>query len=281
MGIQYKKWADGAVLPKENHMKLPVFAVAVFGLMTALPLQAEIRSEAVDYRDGEEAMQGFVYWDDAIEGKRPGIMVVHEWWGLNEYAKKRAAMLAELGYVSFAVDMYGKGKVTGQRDQAREWMQQVTADVEMWRERANFGIEYLKKHPLVDSKKVAAIGYCFGGGTVLQLAYGGTDIAGVVSFHGALPAAPEGSEGKIPTRILVLHGYADEFVKPDVVANFQARLETAGAHWEMDIYGGGVKHSFTNPDAAKAGMENLKYDATADARSWKRMQDFFGELFAE
>ena len=259
----------------------PLFCVVVvLGLLATLPSQAEIRSEVVDYREGDEAMQGFVYWDDAIEGKRPGVMVVHEWWGLNEYAKKRAAMLAELGYVAFAVDMYGKGKVTNQRDQAREWMQEVTADVEMWRERANYGIEYLKKHPLVDSKRIAAIGYCFGGGTVLQMAYGGADIAGVVSFHGALPAAPEESVGKISTRILVLHGYADEFVKPDVVANFQARLEAAGAQWEMDSYGG-VKHSFTNPDAAKAGMENLKYDALADARSWLRMRNFFRELFPE
>jgi dienelactone hydrolase len=262
-------------------MRSSFFVLAAIGLMVSVPLQAEIRSEAVEYRDGDEAMQGFVYWDDAVEGKRPGILVVHEWWGLNEYAKRRAAMLAELGYVAFAVDMYGKGKVTSERDQAREWMQQVTADVEMWRERANYGIDYLRKHPLVDSKRIAAIGYCFGGGTVLQLAYGGTDIAGVVSFHGALPAAPEESKGKISTRILVLHGYADEFVKPDVVANFQARLEEAGARWEMDSYGGGVRHSFTNPDAAKSGMENLKYDAVADARSWQRMQNFFRELFPE
>jgi dienelactone hydrolase len=258
----------------------PVLSIlTVISLMTAAPLQAEIRSKAVNYHDDEEVMQGFVYWDDATQDKRPGVMVVHEWWGLNKYAKQRASMLAKLGYVAFAVDMYGKGRVTNKREQAQEWMQQITTDVDMWRERANYGIEYLRNHPLVDSDRIAAVGYCFGGGTVLQMAYSGVAIAGVVSFHGALPAAPEASQGKIPTPILILHGYSDKFVEPDVVANFQARLEASGAQWEMVSYGGGVKHGFTNPNAAEAGMENLKYNAVADARSWKRMQAFFAERF--
>jgi dienelactone hydrolase len=248
----------------------------------AMPMAAlaAIQTKAVAYADEDVALTGHLYWDDSIEGKRPGVLVIHEWWGLNDYARERARMLAELGYVAFAADMYGNDQVTDQPSQAQEWMQEVTADVELWRQRAALGLDQLKASELVDPARTAAIGYCFGGGTVMQMAYGGAPVLGVVSFHGSLPAAPEEVWGKIGPEILVLHGQADSFIAPEVVTNFQNKLEAAGANWEMDIYGG-ARHGFTNPDAGDYGIENLAYDAQADARSWSRMQAFFDELFAD
>ena len=249
-------------------------------MMFTLPAMAEIQTKAVSYEHDGARLTGHLYWDDAIEGKRPGVMVVHEWWGLNDYARKRARMLAELGYVAFAADMYGDGKVTDKAAQAKEWMQEVTVDVDTWRERAALGLEQLKSSDLVDAERLAAIGYCFGGATVFQMSYAGTDALGVVSFHGAMPAAPEESKGKIANRILAFHGAGDNFIAPEVVTNWQNKLQEAGADWELVIFGGDVRHGFTNEDAAGFGIDNLKYDASADAVSWKRMQDFFADLFA-
>ena len=261
-------------------MKLDPYRI-VFGVILTLTLgttQAAVQTKSVTYDDHGTRLTGHLYWDDAKTGKRPGIVVYHEWWGLNDYAKKRARMLAELGYVAFAADMYGDDKVTTSPDQARQWMQQVTVDVDLWRERANLGLAQLKASDLVDTQKLAAIGYCFGGGTVLQMAYGGADLRGVVSFHGSLPAAPEEAKSKIKPKILALHGQADAMIPPEVVQNFEAKATAAEANWELVSYGG-VRHGFTNPDAGKAGIANLKYDAQADARSWARMKDFFAEIF--
>ena len=241
-------------------------------------LLAAVQSKAVTYKDDETVLTGYLYWNDEVEGKRPGVLVIHEWWGLNDYAQKRASMLAELGYVAFAADMYGDGRVTDKPAQAKEWMQEVTADVEGWRARAQLGLDQLNASGMVDGDKLAAIGYCFGGASVLQMSYASAPVKGVVSFHGALPAAPEEAKGKIGPHILVLHGNADSFIAPEVVTNFRAKLEAAGANWEMNTYGG-VRHGFTNPDAASFGIENLQYDAAADRKSWQRMQDFFADIF--
>ena len=256
-------------------MKLLISVFFLFALNTVV--QAEVKSKVVEYQYEDITLTGYLYWDDKISGKRPGVLVIHEWWGLNDYAKKRARMLAELGYVAFAADMYGNNQVTVKPDQAREWMQEVTADVEGWRERALLGVEQLKASGMVDRGKLAAIGYCFGGATVLHMAYANAPLKGVVSFHGALPAAPEEVKGKIGPRILVLHGQADTFIAPEVVTNFRNKLEEAGADWEMNTYGG-VRHGFTNPDAGMFGIDNLVYDKHADERSWSRMQGFFDEI---
>jgi dienelactone hydrolase len=253
----------------------------VFGLLltvAVLPAMAEVQTRAVEYEYEGMKMTGHLYWDDAVSGSRPGVLVVHEWWGLNDYAKKRARMLAELGYVAFAVDMYGEGRVTTSPDQAREWMQEVTADVEGWRERAALGLGQLRDSGMVDGDAMAAIGYCFGGATVLHMSYANAPVKGVVSFHGALPAAPEESKGQIGPQILVLHGHDDDFIAPEVVTNFRNKLDEAGATWEMNTYGG-VRHGFTNPDAGSFGLPNLVYDEMADRRSWARMQAFFDEIF--
>ena len=254
------------------------FALLVFGLLISSTINAKVVTEAVVYKEAGEEYTGYIRYDNAIKGKRPGILVVHEWWGLDDYPKKRAEMLAKLGYVAFAVDMYGTGKVTDKADQAKAWMTEATTDVEWWRERAMAGIRQLKKHKLVDKDKIAAIGYCFGGGTVIQLAYGGTDIKGIVSFHGSLPIADESSFGKIKTRMLIAHGNADPFIPREVVTKFQDTLDKAGANWDMITYGN-VRHSFTNKKSDSRGMDALKYDKHADEHSWKAMQVFFDEIF--
>ena len=258
-------------------IKLMFFAGALFASTSSL---AEIQTEAVEYRDGDTLLQGYVSWDNDIEGKRPGILVVHEWWGLDNYARQRAEMLADLGYVAFAVDMYGKGQVTNHADQANAWMTQITDNIDGWQKRANLWLNHMKAHPLVNPDDTAAIGYCFGGATVMQLAYSGADIDGVVSFHGSLPAANENQYDSINAKILAAHGNADPFVPAEQVAKFKQALDAAGADWQLLSFGG-TKHSFTNPNAAEHGMEALAYDEKADRRSWLAMQNFFDEIFQD
>lgn len=255
--------------------KTSMLAIASLSLL-ASNVMAAVKSEAVQYESNGAKLTGYLYYDDAKTDKRPGVMVVHEWWGLNDYAKKRAEMLAELGYVAFAADMYGDGKVTDKPAQAKEWMTETTSDVEAWRATALAGLEQLKKSDKVDSTKLAAVGYCFGGGTILQMAYSGVKLNGIVSFHGSLPSAPDGTE--INTKVLAFHGNADSMVPPATVTKFEEQMEKSGADWQFVAFGG-ARHAFTNPDAGKYGVENLKYDEKADKRSWAGMQAFFDEIF--
>lgn len=255
------------------------FLLKIFLLLIISNLaQAGIKTETIEYKDGEQSFTGYLAYDDSIKGKRPGVLVVHEWWGLSDYEKRRARMLAELGYVAFVVDMYGSGKLTDKPDQAKAWMEEITTDVEWWRERAQLGVNSLKNHKLVDADNIAAIGYCFGGGTVLQMAYTSADLKAVVSFHGSLPIADNDTYGKIKPRILVLHGNADDFVPREIVNKFQLTLDEADANWEMITYGK-VKHSFTNPKADTRGIPALKYDQYADENSWSAMQTFLNTVF--
>jgi len=241
---------------------------------------AVMQQEELSYKDGDVTLKGYLFWDDAFSGKRPGILVAHEWWGLNDYAKLRAEMLAEMGYVAFAADMYGEGRKTRHADEAKGWMQQITANVETWRRRANLALEQLKSHPNVESTKLAAIGYCFGGATVMQLAYLGADLDGVVSFHGSMPPATSEQASKVKARVLIAHGDDDSFVPPERIEAFKKALSEAGVDWEMDIYAG-ARHSFTNPYSGGYGMDGLAYQEQADRRSWLRMLAFFEELFEE
>jgi dienelactone hydrolase len=187
-------------------------------------------------------------------------------------------MLAELGYVAFALDMYGEDKVTDHPDQAGEWMNAITANAEAWRQRAMAGLEQLKGHELTDSAHTAAIGYCFGGSTVMQMAYAGADVDGVASFHGSLPLPGEGEGDEIDPAVFVAHGNSDGFIPAERVQEFKAMLEQSGADWQMHVYGG-ARHAFTNPDAGRYGIDNIQYDAKADARSWRALQGFFAEIF--
>ncbi|MEJ2232217.1 MAG: dienelactone hydrolase family protein, partial [Nitrospirales bacterium] len=239
---------------------------------------AKLQLKPLPYSHVEVPVEGVLSWDDAREGKRPGILVVHEWWGLNEYARTRAEQLAALGYVALAVDMYGKGKVTSHADEARQWMQQITANVETWQARAREGLRLLQADPRVDPTRLAAIGYCFGGATVMQMVYGGAPVKGVVSFHGSLPLPPSSLAVKGSPKVLIAHGEIDPFLTPDHIAKFTKALDGAGLDWQMVIYGG-AQHGFTNPSANQYGMKGLQYQEQADRRSWEHMKLFFDELF--
>ncbi len=257
-----------------------VHRLGVFMLVLLVPslCLAEIQTKTIPYQHGDLQLEGFLAWDDALTGKRPSILVVHEWCGLNEYARDRARQLAALGYVAFAVDMYGKGQVTTHPDQAATWMKQVQADVKQWQSRALKGLAVLRSQDMVDPQRVAAIGYCFGGATVLQLAYSGADVKGVVSFHGALPL-PAGSQARsAKAKILIAHGNADPFLNEEHVRKFRHALDAANLDWHMVVYAG-ARHSFTNPGADAHGIDALKYNRQADERSWKHMQLFFDEIF--
>lgn len=239
---------------------------------------AEVRTQEINYQDGDQQLKGYMAWDDAIKGKRPGVIVVHEWWGLNDYAKKRARQLAELGYVAFAADMYGPGKVTMHAKDAQGWMTQITQNQQAWQNRALLGLDQLKANPDVDKSKLGAIGYCFGGATVMQLAYAGADLDAVVSFHGSLPPATPEQAAAVKAHVLIAHGDIDPFVPAERIVQFKKALSDANVDWEMDIYAN-TKHGFTNPDAGSFGMEQLAYNKKADERSWKRMKAFFADIF--
>ena len=253
-----------------------VIAVLAFGSLA----EAKVVTKEVPYGHNKVKLVGYLAYDDAAKGKRPGVLVVHEWWGLNEYAKKRARQLAGIGYVAFAVDMYGEGKVTTHPQQAGEWTKMITGNVSQWQERANAGLDVIKKDPRVDPKRIAAIGYCFGGATVQQMAYSGADLRGVVSFHGSPLPVPEGQAKQVKAKILILHGASDPLVKDAQIQNYVAAMEKCGLDWQMIFYGG-AKHSFTNPDADKAGMDALKYSPSADKRSWEHMKLFFNEVLSK
>ena len=260
---------------------MKLLTLFTFGLAACLSfsgVMAEVRSTPVAYKDGSENLTGYLYWNDAVEGKRPGVLVVHEWWGLNDYAKSRAEQLAELGYVAFAVDMYGGDKVTNHPKQAGEWMKATTSNLEGWRRRAQKGLSKLRSLSITDNSRLAAIGYCFGGSTVMQLAYAGADLDAVVSFHGSLPL-PNGNEAQnFNGRVLIEHGNADAFVPPERVEAFKAAMSDAGANLAFHGHDG-ARHGFTNPDAGSFGIDNLKYDAAADEASWRSMLQTFNEVF--
>jgi len=255
-----------------------VFVIMIGLLLSPIGGYAEVQTKIIPYTHGQTQLEGFLAWDDRVQGKRPGVLVVHEWWGLNDYARQRAEQLAALGYVAFAVDMYGKGQVTSHPDQAGKWMKHIQENVKEWQARAITGLEVLRNHSLVDQGKVAAIGYCFGGATVMQLAYSGTDIQGVVSFHGSLPLPEDPHKVQTQAKVLIAHGNADPFVPDNHVQKFRKAVEEAKLDWHMIVFSG-TRHSFTNPNAGSHGMDALKYDPKADRRSWAYMQIFFNELF--
>jgi dienelactone hydrolase len=243
-------------------------------VLTAGAAQAAVVTRVVDYEYDGTKLKGFLAYDDAVKEKRPGVLVVHEWWGLNDYARDRCKALAELGYVAFAVDMYGDGKTTEHPDDARKMTTAVRENVKTWRGRAEAGLKQLKAQSNVDPDKIAAIGYCFGGSTCLQLAYGGADLKAVATFHAGLPT-PTGAEAKaIKPKILVCNGAADTFISADSIKAFRAPLDSAKVKYEFINYEDAV-HSFTVPHADKVGLKGMKYDRAADRDSWRRMLALF------
>lgn len=258
---------------------LRMIAAVVLGMAIA-PLQAAVVGNEVSYQAGDTVMKGYLAYDDAVIGKRPGILVVHEWWGHNTYARKRADMLAELGYTALAVDMYGDGRTADHPDNAGKFATAVRQDQDMMQARFNAARHYLNSNETVDPELNAAIGYCFGGSVVLSMARSGADLDGVVSFHGSLGGLPPISD-KVTAKVLVANGADDPFVGKDSIDIFKEDMEMAGVDFEFINYPG-AKHSFTSPEAniygEKFGLP-LEYNAEADKASWQKMQKFLDSIF--
>ena len=243
--------------------------------------QAAIQTKELPYTSADGTrLVGYHAWDDAIEGPRPGVIVVHEWWGLNDYAKRRARDLAALGYSALAIDMYGDGKHTQHPQDAMAFMKAATADASAAKARFLAGLDLLKAQAQTDPTRVAAIGYCFGGRVVLDMARQGLPLAAVVSFHGALITDTPATPGSVKAKVLVEHGAADSFITPQQIAAFKAEMEKAGADYRF-VELPGAKHGFSNPDADahKGHGLDLGYQKEADERSWADMQQLLEQVF--
>ena len=257
-------------------------AFAAVGVLLAVgqgSALAAVKTKQIEYKQGDTTLQGFVAYDTAARGKRPGVLVVHEWWGHNEHARNQAVRLARAGYVGFALDLYGKGKVASHPDDAKKFMEQAIKDPGVVGARFNAAIEALKKQPGVDPDKIGAIGYCFGGAVILEMARSGADLDAVGVFHGPLVAhGPPAQKGKVKARILVQTGGADSMVPKEQVAAFAKEMKAAGANFRVITYPK-AKHSFTNPTADKVGMPALGYDAEVDKKSWSELTAFLKQAF--
>lgn len=241
-----------------------------------LPAEAAMQTKVIEYKEGKTVLEGYAAWDDAQKGLRPGVLVFHEWWGHGPNVRRRAEMLAKQGYVAFAVDMYGKGIVAKDHETAGKLAGVQFKDRALMRARAQAGLAEIKKLPGVDPARIAAIGYCFGGTSVLELARMGADVRGVASFHGRLES-PTPATQKPKAKILVLQGGDDQGTLGDVPA-FLKEMHDSGADWEMDQYGGAV-HSFTIAEAGDDPKKGMAYNAQADTRSWRRLLEFLEEIF--
>ncbi len=256
-----------------------LFGAAIASLMTGSPAWATVRTETIVYRQDSQELRGYLAYDDSVKGARPAVLIIHEWWGLNDYIKMRAKQLAGLGYLAFAADMYGNGFSTKDPKEAGAMAGKLrTGDRILLRKRANAGLNELMNNPMTDKNRVAAIGYCFGGTTVLELARSGADIAGVVSFHGTLDTPDPADARNIKAHVLVLNGADDPNVPASQISAFQDEMRKAGVDWQMISYGGAV-HSFTNPASGSDPSKGVAYNELADKRSWEHMKLFFTEIF--
>jgi dienelactone hydrolase len=261
-------------------MKPLAFAVAL--LLPVMASFAEVQMQTVEYKDGDVTCKGVLVWDQGPAGgkpvPKPGVLIIPEWWGINDYMKTRAKQVVELGYVAFIADMYGDGKVTADVKQAAEWSK-LRDDRPKFRARALAGLEAFRKNATgLDSTRIAAIGYCFGGTGVLEMARGGADLKGVVSFHGGLNM-PGPAPAAITAKILVCHGADDPMVPPEQVQGLVSELQKAKADYQVIWYANSL-HAFTNPDADKLKIPGIGYNKLADTRSWEAMKLFLAEVFA-
>jgi dienelactone hydrolase len=266
-------------------MKKVFIVLAVLFLVSAhsdlAAAKPMIEGRTVTYSADGVAMKGYLAYDKSITGKRPGVLVVHEWWGLNDYARKRARMLAAMGYTALAVDMYGGGKQAMHPDDAGQFSSELMKNFDTAKTRFMAALDFLKKQKTVDPDRIAAIGYCFGGGIVLNMARQGVDLKGVASFHGSLAAVTPAKPGMVKARILVLHGADDKFTTPEQVEAFKQEMKNAGADYQFISYPGAM-HSFTNPEAdlyAKKYKMPLGYNARADKESWAELTKFLETIF--
>jgi dienelactone hydrolase len=238
-----------------------------------------MKTETVEYKDGNVTLRGYLAYDEKKSGKRPGVLVMPEAFGLGEHAKKRAERLAELGYVAFAGDPYGNGIELANLQDAMKHAGPLFADPSILRKRGRVALDHLASVPQTDSSRLAAIGFCMGGTFSLELARDGAPVKGIVSFHGGLQTQRPAEAGKVKAKILVCTGADDTMIPFEQVNAFESEMIKAGADWQVITYGG-AKHSFTNPNSDSLGMPGIGYNKLVDARSWKAMADFFEEIFA-
>ncbi len=260
------------------------FFILLFLVGLVSTANAGVHTETVNYSSGGVELTGFLAYDDSIKDKRPGILVVHEWWGHNKHAQNRARKLAELGYTAFALDMYGTGKLADHPEKAGEFMNAAFSNWEASQAKFREAKKLLEAHATVDSENIGAIGFCFGGAVSIRMARGGEDLKGVVAFHSALPDQPKLAKDQVTASILVINGAEDAFLKSDTVAAFTKEMVDANVDFNyMSLKG--VRHSYTNPQAdefsKKFNIPALKYDKAADEKSWKAMQGFFQGVFAK
>jgi dienelactone hydrolase len=262
-------------------MKYALFALLF--LLAANPAHADLVKREVTYKDGKTVLKGYYVYDNATKSPMPGILVIHEWWGNNEYSRGRAEQLAGLGYAAFAVDMYGDGKTAANPDEAQKLSKPFYDDRGLMLRRAEAGLKALKDQTQVDRTRLGVIGYCFGGAVALEMARRGEDVKGVVSFHGNL-ASPEPAEpGRVKAQVLVLNGDDDKFVSKEEKETFAKEMTAAGVTYRSVDYPGAT-HAFTNPAATEMGEKfklPIAYNESADKQSWEEMKKFFALLFAE
>jgi dienelactone hydrolase len=262
---------------RRNIMKILLLPVVMLLAYSSFSY-AQLHVETVEYTHNDVTLEGYLAYDDAVKGNRPGVLVAHEWWGLNDYTRKRTEQLAALGYVAFAIDMYGKDVRPKTAEEAGMLASMFRSNRQFMRDRAKAGLEVLRKHDLVDTGRIAAIGYCFGGGVVLELARGGADIGGVVSFHGNLDNPNPSNATNIKAEVLVLHGGSDPYVTPEQVMAFWKEMKGTKVVWQINVYGGAV-HSFTNPASGNDPSKGVAYGERADKESWEAMKRFLAEIF--
>jgi len=258
-----------------------IIAISLLLTLHTLPAWAAVTGKEVSYSAGDTMLKCYLAVDTAIPGPRPGILVVHEWWGHNDYARKRARMLAELGYTALAVDMYGNGKTASHPEDAGKFSGEVRKNMPAAKGRFMAAMALLKAESSTNPDKIAAIGYCFGGGVVLEMARMGVDLDGVASFHGSLGTESPAKKGAIKGKVLVLNGAADPFVKTESIDKFKKEMRAASVDFKFISYPD-AKHSFTNPDADSYGKRfklPLQYNEKADRQSWAEMQTFFKNIF--
>lgn len=243
----------------------------------------KIKGQNVEYMAGGVTLKGYLVYDEKIQGKRPGVLVVHEWWGQNAYVRKRARMLAREGYTALALDMYGEGRTAQHPDDAGKFASEVMKNFPVAKERFLAALEFLKKQPTVDPDRIAAIGYCFGGGVVLNMARQGVDIKGVASFHGSLAVVNPDQPTPIKAAVRVYNGADDKFSKPEQIEALKKEMTDQKVNFKFVNYHGAV-HSFTNPEATEIGKKfkmPIAYNAEADKESWADLRLFLKEIFAK
>ena len=258
-----------------------VIGLVFLTIAYAATAQAKVVGKEVTYEQDGNKFVGYLAYDDAVKGKRPGVLVVHEWWGHNDFARERARTLAKMGYVAFSLDMYGDGKTADHPEDAGRFAGQVKSNMEAAEARFNAARQQLVASGYTDPNKVAAIGYCFGGGIVLEMARRGSDLKGVVSFHGSLGTDNPAKKGNVKAKVLVFNGADDPFVKPESISAFKSEMKQAGVD-AVFVSVPDAKHSFTNPAATANGKKfnlPLEYNQKAAESSWKQMTGFFNTLF--